>query len=289
MRRALMTAFGNAKLDGEIESTCAICPTSKLAASPWGSCNDVSLSFPQVPLMPASLSGQLVVAISSRALFDFEEENQLFEGADDRAYMQHQLDHVEVPAQPGVAFSLVRKLPAFNQASASGGGGDLVAQRPSVWYAGVSLGQTLWLAHRARVFTRGRALALSAALQAHLFLSANEADVRSALVGGVPAARVLPTPLALATRTPTRSALLLTVMPCCFLARLIYQAGGLDAFQRHEVERAAKAAGGQAIQALLQALHDLQHDPADGASGMRIRTALVTARGARHTSAPFAP
>jgi 5'-nucleotidase len=38
--------------------------------------------------MPASLSGRLVVAISSRALFDFEEENQLFEGTDDRAYMK---------------------------------------------------------------------------------------------------------------------------------------------------------------------------------------------------------
>ncbi|HEV8313414.1 MAG TPA: 5'-nucleotidase, partial [Burkholderiaceae bacterium] len=29
--------------------------------------------------MPATLAGQLVVAISSRALFDFEEENQVFE------------------------------------------------------------------------------------------------------------------------------------------------------------------------------------------------------------------
>ena len=34
--------------------------------------------------MAASLSGRLVVAISSRALFDFEEENRLFEGEDDR-------------------------------------------------------------------------------------------------------------------------------------------------------------------------------------------------------------
>ena len=33
--------------------------------------------------MPASLEGQLVVAISSRALFDFEEENRLFEAGDD--------------------------------------------------------------------------------------------------------------------------------------------------------------------------------------------------------------
>ena len=56
--------------------------------------------------MAASLSGKLVVAISSRALFDFEEENQLFEGADDRAYMALQLDKVDEPARPGVAFSL---------------------------------------------------------------------------------------------------------------------------------------------------------------------------------------
>ena len=71
-------------------------------------------------------------------------------------------------------------------------------------------------------------------------------------------------------------------------AERIYQAGGLDAFQRHEVERAASH-WRRAIQAPPQALYDLQHDLADGASGTRIRTALVTARGARHTSAPFAP
>ena len=64
--------------------------------------------------MPVSLSGQLVVAISSRALFDFEEENQVFEAADDRAYMQLQLQRLEQAARPGVAFSLVRKLLAFN-------------------------------------------------------------------------------------------------------------------------------------------------------------------------------
>ena len=59
--------------------------------------------------MPVTLEGQLVVAISSRALFDFEEENRVFEQGDDRAYMQLQLGRLETPAKPGVAFSLVRK------------------------------------------------------------------------------------------------------------------------------------------------------------------------------------
>ena len=65
--------------------------------------------------MPTNFDGQLVVAISSRALFDFEEENRVFEAHDDRAYMQLQLQRVDAPARPGVAFSLVRKLLAFNR------------------------------------------------------------------------------------------------------------------------------------------------------------------------------
>ena len=52
----------------------------------------------------------LVVAMSSRALFDFEAENQVFEAGDDHAYMQLQLAQLDVPAQPGVAFGLARKL-----------------------------------------------------------------------------------------------------------------------------------------------------------------------------------
>ena len=69
--------------------------------------------------MPVSLDGKLVVALSSRALFDFEEENQVFEGHDDRAYMSVQLERLDRIARPGVAFPLVRKLLAFNTAEAS--------------------------------------------------------------------------------------------------------------------------------------------------------------------------
>src|SRR5207237_1370622 len=65
--------------------------------------------------MPVSAPpDQLVVAISSRALFDFEEENAVFESADDHAYMRLQYDRLDEPAKPGVAFRLVKKLLAFN-------------------------------------------------------------------------------------------------------------------------------------------------------------------------------
>ena len=64
--------------------------------------------------MPATLDGKLVVAISSRALFDFEAENEVFDAADDRAYMALQLSRLEQPAPPGVAYPLIKKLLAFN-------------------------------------------------------------------------------------------------------------------------------------------------------------------------------
>ena len=53
--------------------------------------------------MAFSLDGKLVVAISSRALFNFEEENQIFEATDDSAYMQLQLERIDQAAKPGVA------------------------------------------------------------------------------------------------------------------------------------------------------------------------------------------
>ena len=57
---------------------------------------------------------KLIVAIASRALFDFEEENRLFEAGDDRAYMARQLELLDLPAKGGVAMPLVKKLLAFN-------------------------------------------------------------------------------------------------------------------------------------------------------------------------------
>jgi 5'-nucleotidase len=60
------------------------------------------------------LTDKLVVAISSRALFDFEEENTVFETSNDQAYMRLQLERLEQPAKAGVAFRLVLKLLKFN-------------------------------------------------------------------------------------------------------------------------------------------------------------------------------
>ena len=66
--------------------------------------------------MSASSTANWWWRFRSRALFDFEEENEVFEQGDDRAYMALQLQRLDIPAKPGVAFSLVQKLLAFNRA-----------------------------------------------------------------------------------------------------------------------------------------------------------------------------
>jgi 5'-nucleotidase len=64
--------------------------------------------------MATSLDNKLVVAISSRALFNLEEENRVYESRDSEIYMKLQLERMDLPAGPGIAFSLIKKLLAFN-------------------------------------------------------------------------------------------------------------------------------------------------------------------------------
>ena len=236
--------------------------------------------------MPATLAGQLVVAISSRALFDFEEENQVFEDGDDRAYMQLQLARVEQPARPGVAFSLVNKLLAFNAAAGAAGGQapvEVVILSRNDPVSGMRVfrsAQHYGLPVQRGVFTRGQApWRYLRPLAANLFLSTNEADVRSALGCGVPAARVYPQSARASAAHPDDVRIAFDGDAVLFSdeAELVFQEQGLAAFQDHERSRAATPLAPGPFKPLLEALHRMQREPV---SGMRIRTALVTARSA---------
>ncbi len=231
--------------------------------------------------MPASLAGQLVVAISSRALFDFEEENRVFEATDDRAYMQLQLDRLDKPARPGVAFSLVNKLLAFNAPDAARVEVVILSRNDPV--SGMRVFRSAkhyGLPIQRGVFTRGESpWRYLRPLAANLFLSTNEADVRSALAADVPAARVYPHSARASDAHPNEVRIAFDGDAVLFSdeAERVYQRDGLDAFQAHEHERAATPLAAGPFKPLLEALQHLQREPAQG---MRIRTALVTARSA---------
>ncbi len=235
-----------------------------------------------MPRMPASLDGQLVVAISSRALFDFEEENRVFETGNDRAYMQLQLQRLDEPAKQGVAFSLVRKLLAFNNAGQAPRVEVVILSRNDpvsgmrVFRSAAHYG----LAVQRGVFTRGQApWRYLAPLKANLFLSVNEPDVREALTAGVPAARVYPHSAHASSAHPLEVRIAFDGDAVLFSdeAERVYQADGLDAFHAHEALRAGTPLPAGPFKPLLQALNRLQQAPAQG---MQVRTALVTARSA---------
>ena len=124
--------------------------------------------------MPYSIEGKLVVAISSRALFDFEEENQVFERDGEAAYIALQYARLDVPAREGVAFPLVKKLLGFNTLRAQRVEVVILSKNDPV--SGLRVFRSAKLAGLAierGVFTRGRSpYRYLEALKANLFLSA---------------------------------------------------------------------------------------------------------------------
>jgi 5'-nucleotidase len=237
-----------------------------------------------------TLDGKLVVAISSRALFDFEEENEVFEHGDDRAYMALQLQRLDIAAKPGVAFSLVKKLLAFNSAMSLAAEPFLGGQPVEVVIlsrndpvSGMRVfrsAQHYGLAIERGSFTRGQApWRYLKPLHANLFLSTHLSDVRAALEAGVPAAQVYPQSAHASDAHPFEVRIAFDGDAVLFSdeAERVYQAQGLSAFQQHEIDKAALPLPDGPFKPLLVALQRLQ---SAGTPTMRIRTALVTARSA---------
>jgi 5'-nucleotidase len=231
--------------------------------------------------MGVTLDGQLVVAISSRALFDFEEENRFFEQGDDRAYMKLQLERLEQPANPGVAFSLVKKLLAFNHGDAPQVEVVILSRNDPV--SGMRVfrsAQHYGLPIQRGSFTRGQPpWRYLKPLNANLFLSAHLSDVRAALDAGVPAAQVYPHSAHASEAHPNEVRIAFDGDAVLFSdeAEQVFASQGLSAFQAHERDKASLPLSAGPFKPLLAALHRLQRA---GTPSMRVRTALVTARSA---------
>jgi 5'-nucleotidase len=231
--------------------------------------------------MAMTLDGKLVVAISSRALFDFEEENRVFEEGDDRAYMRLQLQRLDTPAPPGVAFSMVKKLLAFNETPSQRVEVVILSRNDPVSGMRVFRSARHYGLDILRgSFTRGEApWRYLKPLHANLFLSTHLSDVRAALAAGVPAAQVYPQSAHASSAHPHEVRVAFDGDAVLFSdeAERVFQAQGLNAFQQHEADRATQPLPDGPFKPLLVALHQLQQA---SAPNMRIRTALVTARSA---------
>lgn len=231
--------------------------------------------------MAMTLDGKLVVAISSRALFDFEAENHLFDQGDDQAYMTLQLQRLNEPASPGVALSLVQKLLRFNTPDHQRVEVVILSRNDPVSGLRVFRSvQSHGLTVERGVFTRGREpYRYLRPLQANLFLSANPSDVQAALALGFPAATVATHAVRATASYPDEVRIAFDGDAVLFSdeAERVYQSSGLPAFQQHEQDKATMPLPDGPFKPLLAALHRLQKA---GSERMRLRTALVTARSA---------
>ena len=230
----------------------------------------------------------LVIAISSRALFDLEESHALFEAQGVDVYADFQRTREDEVLAPGIAFPLVRKLLALNE--------DAPAEAPRVEVILLSRNssdtglrvfnsiQHHGLDIRRATFTSGAPTwPYVKPFGAHLFLSANPESVRRALEHGIAAATLLPAPptAPAAGDAPSEQIRIAFDGDAVLFddeGERISREGGLEAFARHERERAHEPLSGGPFRAFLDALHRLQ--AAYPVERCPIRTALVTARSA---------
>ncbi|MGH8698534.1 MAG: 5'-nucleotidase, partial [Burkholderiales bacterium] len=234
--------------------------------------------------MPVTFDGKLVVAISSRALFDLEESNRVFEQLGVEAYYEYQLGHEDEVLAPGVAFELVKKLLALNVLPPVRPRVEVILLSRNTADTGLRIMHSIEhyrLDITRAAFTGGESTyPYVPAFDAHLFLSANGEDVRKALDAGHAAAQILPANVGQNVGGTPELRIAFDGDAVLFSdeAERVYKRDGLDAFTAAEASAAHAPLSGGPFKSFLAALHRIQSEyPAESPP---IRTALVTARSA---------
>jgi 5'-nucleotidase len=227
-----------------------------------------------------TLADKLVVAISSRALFDLAESHRIYTEQGVDAYHRYQVEHENELLAPGPAFALVKKLLRVNRADKQYVEVILLSRNSAdtglrVFNAIKHYGLDITRA----AFTKGQPTSRYVpAFGAHLFLSADTGDVRRALDEGHAAATIFPSATGGNEAGELRIAFDGDAVLFSDEAERVYQERGLAEFARSETEAALRPLSGGPFKDFLSGLHRIQADfPADKSP---IRTALVTARSA---------
>lgn len=227
---------------------------------------------------------RLVVAISSRALFDLGESHRVFEKEGIDAYFRYQTEHEEDVLEPGVAFPMAKKLLSLNERLGERGQVELILLSRNSSDTGLRVFNSIrhyGLGITRAAFTGGCSpYRYVSAFGAHLFLSADPNDVRMALGAGCAAATILPLERTLCGDEERQLRIAFDGDAVLFSdeAEQVYRMHGLDAFNATERAAAREPLRGGPFKDFLAALHEIQGlFPADDSP---LRTALITARGA---------
>lgn len=232
--------------------------------------------------MPVSFDGKLVVAISSRALFDLSDSHTVYQTQGLDAFQEYQIAHEDDVLAPGDAFPLVQKLLAINELEQGRGRVEVILLSRNSSDTGLRVFNSIQ--HYALPITRAAFAGGQSphryvpAFGAHLFLSTDPQDVRRVLDDGFAAATILSG----GTLNQTDSVLRIAFDGDAVLfsdeSEQVFQRAGLEAFAANEKNAARQPLSDGPFKGFLEALHQIQREfPTDSCP---IRTALVTARSA---------
>ena len=235
--------------------------------------------------MAYNLEDKLVVAVSSRALFDLEAENRVFEERGLDEYYKYQLENEHLPLKKGTGYRLIENLLKINNLfskdekqvevivlSRNNAATSLRITNAIKEY-GLDILRSGW--------TSGNDIALYLkAFKVDLFLSAHDNDVINAIESGVAAAKILPSQEHVHNSLGDQVRIAFDGDAVLFSeeSELIYKEYGLEAFMEHERANIDNPLQEGVFAKLLKTIATIQKKFPDKASP--IRTALVTARSA---------
>ena len=234
--------------------------------------------------MAVSLANKLVVGISSRALFDLELENKIYEEQGLQAYLDYQRAHERDILRPGTAFPLIKALHKLND-----GGEQLVEIIiMSKNSADASLRIFNSIEHYGLDITRAALVGGNpispylTAFKTDLFLSANEQDVQDAINAGIAAGLICSHEALNISPDEEIDEIRIAFDGDAVIfaddSERIFKRDGLDAFAEHERLNANNPLQEGPFAKLLTTISRVQKQ--FGTENVPIRTALVTARNA---------
>ncbi|MFF2550376.1 5'-nucleotidase [Nocardia sp. NPDC058058] len=241
--------------------------------------------------MPYDLDKRLVIGVASSALFDLREADAVFREKGEAAYRRFQEAHLEDPLRTGVAFPFLKRLLQLNSLSPVGDPlVEVVIMSRNDPDTGLRVMRSI--AHHGlditrAIFRAGRSpYEFIPALNIALYLSADDAAVRSAVDAGYPAGRVLES----ASEDDDRDELRIAfdfdgVLTDDAAEQVFQQSGDISAFHASESQQMTETHPEGPLLPLLRALSRIQQAERDRCETdseyrRRLFVSIVTARNA---------
>ncbi|MDO4567553.1 MAG: 5'-nucleotidase [Clostridia bacterium] len=233
--------------------------------------------------MPLNLNKTLVVGISSRALFDLEYENEVFEKQGLEAYRMYQIQHENEVLKPGAGFAVVKALLNLNTPRERRTEVIIMSRNTadtslrifnSIDYYGLDISRA--------ALAGGTSLApYLPAFNTDLFLSADGADVQAAINANVAAGTIITNHSYHDPEADIKQLRIAFDGDAVLFSdesERIYKSEGMEAFLEHEKGNAKQPLKQGPFAKLLMTISNIQEQYRDEEAP--IRTALVTARNA---------